>query len=584
MSDASKDTIYVDVDEEITGIIDKVRSSDHKLVALVLPKRASVFQSIVNMKLLKRTADNEKKNVVLITSEAGLLPLAGSVGLYVAKTLQTKPTLPNAPDAYDDTDAIDEPVDVESEPSDFNPKEVADKPVGELAGLGAADAAANESKPSSLDPDETINLNEDEIAAAGTIAESRADAKKSKKNKKKDKKDKKLKIPDFIKFRRVLIIGVLALILIIIGLVMLVKILPKATVDVQTSNSDITSNLSLALSTSAKTLDPTNLVVPATSQQVSKTNSQQVPTTGQKNNGAQATGQVTLSLTNCSQQQVTIPSGTGISANGMTFLTQSAANLQSVQVGKSCNPSQFSNIWSTTVNVNAQTGGSQYNISPTSFTVAGFSGVQGQSSTAFSGGTDSIIKIVAQADVDSANQKIAAQDTTAIKQQLQTQLQQAGLTPITSTYAAGTPTVSTTPAVGSQADNVTVSQTVNYTMLGVHQSDLKTLVDNNVDKQINSSQQQILSDGVSNATFTVQNQSGGQTQVAMQATSTVGSQFSVPAIKKQIVGKKSGDVQTIIKAYPGVQTVTTHFSPFWVSSVPSNTSKITINVLKQSGS
>ena len=70
-----KDVIYIDVDDEITGIIDKVRRSGQKIVALVLPKRAAVFQSIVNMKLLKRAAEEAQKNIVLITSEVGLLPL-----------------------------------------------------------------------------------------------------------------------------------------------------------------------------------------------------------------------------------------------------------------------------------------------------------------------------------------------------------------------------------------------------------------------------------------------------------------------------------------------------------------------------
>ena len=53
----AKDVIYIDVDDEITTIIDKVRSSQSKILALVLPKRATTLQSIVNMKLLKRSAD-----------------------------------------------------------------------------------------------------------------------------------------------------------------------------------------------------------------------------------------------------------------------------------------------------------------------------------------------------------------------------------------------------------------------------------------------------------------------------------------------------------------------------------------------
>src|SRR5579875_3708442 len=103
-SSSDKDTIYVDIDDEITGIIDKVKASKSKLVALVLPKRASVFQSIVNMKLLKRAADSGKKNIVLITSEAGLLPLAGAAGIHVAKTLNSKPEIPLGPSSIIDGD------------------------------------------------------------------------------------------------------------------------------------------------------------------------------------------------------------------------------------------------------------------------------------------------------------------------------------------------------------------------------------------------------------------------------------------------------------------------------------------------
>src|ERR1700733_2054351 len=94
-----KDTVYVDVEDEITGIIDKVEGAKEKVVALVLPKRATVLQSVVNMRLLKRNAEKAGKNVVLITNEEALLPLAGAAGLHVAKNLQSKPAVPTAPTA-----------------------------------------------------------------------------------------------------------------------------------------------------------------------------------------------------------------------------------------------------------------------------------------------------------------------------------------------------------------------------------------------------------------------------------------------------------------------------------------------------
>src|SRR5579864_876609 len=92
-----KDTVYIDVDDEITAIIEKVESAKEKVVALVLPKRAAVLQSLVNMRLLKRSAEKAAKNVVLITGEDILLPLAGAVGLHVAKNLQSKPEIPSHP-------------------------------------------------------------------------------------------------------------------------------------------------------------------------------------------------------------------------------------------------------------------------------------------------------------------------------------------------------------------------------------------------------------------------------------------------------------------------------------------------------
>src|SRR3954462_2965490 len=93
----AKDVIYVDVDDEITSIIDKVENSENKVVALVLPKRAASLQSIVNMKLLARSAEAAGKSPVLITSESALLPLAGAAALHVAKNLQSKPAVPDAP-------------------------------------------------------------------------------------------------------------------------------------------------------------------------------------------------------------------------------------------------------------------------------------------------------------------------------------------------------------------------------------------------------------------------------------------------------------------------------------------------------
>ena len=92
-----KGIVYIDIEDEITSVIDKVESSAEKVLALVLPKHATTFLSSVNMRLLKRASDAAKKSIVLITSDEGILPLAGAARLHVAKSLQSKPAIPTTP-------------------------------------------------------------------------------------------------------------------------------------------------------------------------------------------------------------------------------------------------------------------------------------------------------------------------------------------------------------------------------------------------------------------------------------------------------------------------------------------------------
>lgn len=560
MATTDKDTIYVDVDDEITGIIDKVRSSSGKIVALVLPKRATVLQSIVNMKLLKRSTEAAKKHIVLITSEAGLMPLAATVGLHVAKTPQSKPEIPALAAGEGDIDGQEEAVNLDDDTDEeVTATTAGNKPVGELASKVAGGAVAA----GAVDEVETLDLDNDAEDAAEDSSEGEPKA----------TKNKKLHIPNFDAFRLRLALGALLLILLIVGFIFANSILPKATITLTTDTSNINSNLTLNLDSGTKTLNTTSLTVPAQLQQVQKSSSQQVAATGQKNTGQQATGSVTMTAQECAPNlgtPNTVPAGVGVTTGGLTFITQQDTNF--VYNGSKGTCVNFKATADTPIT--AQSGGANYNVSSATFTVVGRSDVNASGTT--SGGTDNIIKTVAQADIDSATQKIAAQDTSAIKTQLQQQLQQAGYFAVLVTFAAGTPSTSSSANVGDQADNVTVTQAITYTMLGVKQADLKTLVDNDVKGQIDPSKQVILSEGLSSATFKQLNASATAAQVQLSTVAVAGPDLPVSAVQAQAEGKKSGDIQTTLKNNPGVTNVVVHFSPFWVNVAPKKAAKITV--------
>lgn len=58
--------IYIKPDEEITSVIDKLINAQEKEVFLVIPKAAVITQSLVNLKLLKREANNLRKEVTIV--------------------------------------------------------------------------------------------------------------------------------------------------------------------------------------------------------------------------------------------------------------------------------------------------------------------------------------------------------------------------------------------------------------------------------------------------------------------------------------------------------------------------------------
>lgn len=555
MAAKDKDTIYIDIDDEITGIIDKLRSSDGKIVALVLPKRAAVFQSIVNMKLLKRAADQEKKHLVLITSEAGLLPLAGAAGVHVAKTLTSKPEIPAAPGIpVDDDEAIDE---INGEPVD------ASKTVGELA-----------HKPSD-DGVETLVLDDDDLPPEDTSEAPQPKTFEPPKDK--AKKNKKLAVPNFERFRLVLILGVLLLIIGIGGTVFANYSLAKATVSIKTDATTVDVGSDLNISTSAKQYTQSDNTVPGKLASQQKTFTQQVPTTGQKNNGNKASGSVRL--VNCNEDNdLTVPAGTGVSSNGNTYITQQTVTVPVSSFKKSvCQKDGTVNV-----NVIAQSGGSSYNGANT-FTVAGFADITGSAASQITGGTDNIVQTVNQNDINNAKNKITASNDSAVKSALKSDLQKFQYFPIEATYTAGTPTTTTSANVGEVATTVTVTETITYTMLGARSDAIKELLADNIKTQIDSEQQSILDDGLTSAVFNVTNQSATAAQLSIATKATVGPDISIESIKDLAAGKKSGEVKDSVKAVPGVVSVDIKLSPFWKSSIPKDHNRITVVIAKPTG-
>ncbi|MFH1218712.1 MAG: hypothetical protein V1679_02630 [Candidatus Peregrinibacteria bacterium] len=78
-----KKVVYAEIDDEVTEIFDKIKEVNAKHVYLVLPKRAVLFQSIVNLKILKRKVADAEKKIFFVTNDPNGVYLAQQVGIEV---------------------------------------------------------------------------------------------------------------------------------------------------------------------------------------------------------------------------------------------------------------------------------------------------------------------------------------------------------------------------------------------------------------------------------------------------------------------------------------------------------------------
>ena len=71
-----KKVIYAEIDDEVTVIFDRISKVPLKQIYIVVPQRAILFQSVVNLKILKRKAEDDGKKIYLITNDSNGVYLA----------------------------------------------------------------------------------------------------------------------------------------------------------------------------------------------------------------------------------------------------------------------------------------------------------------------------------------------------------------------------------------------------------------------------------------------------------------------------------------------------------------------------
>jgi hypothetical protein len=553
----NKDVIYIDVEDDITAIIGKVKDAKQKIVALVPPKRIGVLQSTVNLRLLARAASQANKHLVLISNNPALIALAAAAKLPVAKNLQSKPEIAEiaALDIDDGEDVIDG----------------AELPVGELAqtaGLSPQQIVAVHNP--AIDNAIQDNLAEVTSRRALPPAPGQQPGKARSKS--------GIKVPNFSDFRKKLVVIIAAGILLIGFLVWGVFFAPRATVQItaRTSDSSVNNNITLG---NDLTTDLAANTIKTTTQQIKKAASIEFEATGTKDVGEKATG--TINVKNCdSNTSFTIPANTSFTANsGQKFTNTAAVMVPGFSGSASACRVTGAGAGQASVVVSATAIGDEYNLSARSYAIDGISGDVYANGSDMAGGSRKKVTVVAAEDIQKATEQLKQQDTAAIKKELSTKLG-TDVVVVDQTFKTDQPAPVSTPAVDQEiAAGVKpkLASETTYSLSAVDKNELNDYLDAHYAKQLEGlNDQRTYENGLKNVTFTNLNPVETGFTGNIVATAKIGPKIEDSVIKNSAKGKRYGEIQSSLEAIQGVDNVDVKFWPFWVSSAPNDVKKINV--------
>ncbi len=85
---SAKEIVYAEIDDEITTLVDRIRRAGTGEVYLVVPQRAVIFQSVVNLRILQKMAGELGKQIYVVTTDRRGRKLVEEVGLNIVEKLE----------------------------------------------------------------------------------------------------------------------------------------------------------------------------------------------------------------------------------------------------------------------------------------------------------------------------------------------------------------------------------------------------------------------------------------------------------------------------------------------------------------
>lgn len=606
--------IYLEPDEEITLVIDRLRKSEGDALALVIPRGSTLAQSIVNLKLLKRSAEEMGKEISLVSNDRICRNLASQIGITVyskpseaerARPLEAPKKLmseenpsgfrvnsyyanKSSEEALDDDVDDEEEIDAEYQNNEGIDEEEASE-LEEIRAHEAGDYGVKEKKHIKVhvedEYEDSDNYNEDDESDLSEDNQDKIRESKDEVKGRMNTQDVKSNLSNSsknISSSRRIILGVISATVIVL-LVMTYFFIPSATIAVKLKTMTNPMSEDVFVDQSIKVIDSEKLNIPGKFITLDKEVSKTFNSSGVKKEPIEkATGKIVVSNA-WNEDPVALEKGSRFVSSGKAFLSTAAVSVPGAD--STVVNGQLKIIPGTAeVSVAAEAAGEEYNLAPANFVISSIAlnkqgSITGRSTVAMTGGTSREIKFVSSDDIKNAEAEVMKDIVDSSKKELISKAQDEEYISFDSQIKNELSSKQSSKAVGDEAATFDYRVNVSLSVFGFKEVDAKELMKQLASKNLGSDEM-LLEPDKAEFNYEIKDESKlteGSVKLGLSYEAKTGKKMSDTEVKEKIKGKKSQYGKSLIESDERVASVEMKVWPSNLFRVPFIKNRINVS-------
>lgn len=611
---------YIETNEEITSIIDRVKNVPDADMVLIIPKKAAILQSLVNLKILKRQLDRLKKEVVIITSDKLGKNLAARADFIVKQKLDRV--------VVDDSD-ISSGEEL-NEDEKLNTGKLTDREILKLAEnaqsekkeniivpvIGESKIEAKKSGPvklkvsdiikkgtedvftkaiqTNLSPtlqfkeEEEIPVSQDietqelprlfpvkEVGSEKPILAKSSQTFQERVRKFHEETDRAEKVVILPNFGKKIFAAIFAVTLVVVGVVLFL-VLPTATVIIEPKTELVTQEMDLVIDKASSGVIKEELKIPGELVEVSKDITKEFPATGKKQVKERAIGTITVYNEWDSQSQTLVENTRFLSTDGILF-----RSTKSVVVPGFKRLAGQDIPGSITVSIIADEAGEESNIKATRFSIPGLKGtvkyekIYGVSTEAMSGGKVEEVSVVSESDFNKAKKAIEQGLREELVNEIKTKSNNQTIIAENAIVVDKADFTSSKKA-GEEAKNFSLTLKLKGTALAFVEQNALDIVKENI--KVPFSRYTLIDEPKLNYGKVDFDAKQGRMSIKVYTETMVMSKLEGSMIIENVKGKNIDELKGYFANMSEIENADVRFWPSWVKSVPRIDSKVNIDI------